>query len=103
MARLIIPRMTAPGVVERPSTDDGKTGGAGPWIVTVYNNETNTWDEVVYILMVATNCPQAEAEMETWEVDNLGKSVVHQADEDTCNTIAGVIAQIGIRVEVSKE
>ena len=95
--------MAAPGIIESPRVDDGHTTGAGQWIVTVFNNEENTWDEVVYILMVATDCPQEEAEMETWEIDKLGKSVVHQANEDKCNEVAGVIAQIGIRVEVSKE
>jgi len=93
----------APGTIERPEVSDTSTGGAGDWIVTVYNNETNTYEEVVEILMVATGCDSEEAYMETWEIDNLGKSVVHYGVRGECDDAAVIIAQIGIRVEVSQE
>jgi len=95
--------MTAPGIIERPEIADSHTGSGDHWIVTVYNNEYNTWDEVVNILMIATGCSEDEADMETWEVDNLGKSVVHHGAQDVCESAAEIIAQIGIRVEVSEE
>ncbi len=95
--------MSSPGTIERQETADSTTSGGQHWIVTVFNNETNTWDEVVFILMAATGCDAEEAHMETWEVDNLGKSVVHHGSQEECQSAAEIIAQIGIRVEVSEE
>ena len=95
--------MAGPGVLDRPEILDSNTGRSGDWIVVVYNNEVNTWDEVVNILMQATACDQEEAEIETWEIDALGKSVVHYGSREECERAAVVIAQIGIRVEVSQE
>lgn len=77
-------------------------GGSG-FLVIVYDNDKNTWDEVVTILQKATGCNLEEAEIETWEVDNLGKSVVHHAGQEECERAAGIIRSIGIRVEVVEE
>lgn len=73
------------------------------YIVIVYDNDKNTWDQVVYILMKATGCTREEAEIETWEVDNLGKSVVHHGNKRECEKVASIIRTIGIRVEVVEE
>ncbi|AIE83607.1 ATP-dependent Clp protease adaptor ClpS [Fimbriimonas ginsengisoli] len=94
--------MSAPSVIEQPELSNG-TGTGNFWVVTVFNNDHNTYDEVVDILIQATACTLQEAEIETWEVDHLGKSVVHHGEEDACQSAAEVIRQIGIRVEVSKE
>ncbi|MBV6458092.1 MAG: hypothetical protein HONBIEJF_01215 [Fimbriimonadaceae bacterium] len=91
-------------VIERPEiADSGTATGRGEWIVTVYNNDYNTYDQVIGILVVATRCSMDEASMETWEVDHLGQSVVHQASEEECRKVASVISTIGIRVDVTKE
>jgi ATP-dependent Clp protease adapter protein ClpS len=94
--------MANPGVVERPDLlpDDTSSGG---WIVVVYDNDYNTFEEVMAILMIATECSSEEAYIETWEVHHLGKSVVHHAGEEECHRVAGIIATIGIRVEVQEE
>ena len=96
-------RLTAslPDVIGKPDTGQG--GGIGGWIVTVFDNDFNTHDEVTNILIVATGCDMEEAQMETWEVHNLGKSVVHHGDRQECEQAAAVIAQIGIEVQVSQE
>ncbi len=73
------------------------------WVVLVYDNDANTFEEVIFILMLATGCTQAEAEIEAWEVHHLGKSVVHHGPEQNCRKAAEIIATIGIRVEVFKE
>jgi hypothetical protein len=44
-----------------------------------------------------------EAEIETWEIDHLGKSNVHFADKEECEGVAQIIRQIGIQVEVKSE
>lgn len=91
----------APEIFDRPDVS-GPKGGHG-WIVTVFDNETNTVDQVIDILVVATNCSLDEAEMETWEVHHLGRSVVHHGGQEECETVAEVIRQIGIRVTVTEE
>lgn len=97
-------RLSAPGVIERPLLDDETSSGFGHrWIVTVFNNETNSYQEVIDILMRATGCDEEEAWIETWEIDHLGRSVVHHAEEEECNRVGQVISQIGIHVEVSQE
>ena len=53
--------------------------------------------------MQATACTLEEAEIETWEVDHLGKSVVHHGGQEECQRVAGIIRTIGIRVEVVEE
>ncbi len=96
--------MSAPGTIQRPEEriDDG-TGHGGGWIVTVFNNDTNTYEQVMAILMKATGCDEQEAWIETWEIDHLGRSVVHHGGEQECLEVAVVIASIGIRVETSCE
>ena len=72
-------------------------------MVTVFNNEYNTYEQVITILIVATRCTPEEASIETWEIDHLGKCNVHFAGEQECRDAAAIISQIGIRVEVAPE
>lgn len=93
-----------PGTIERPEIlEDGPGTGGRHWIVTVYDNDYNTVDQVIAVLMLATQCARDEAVMETWEIHNLGRSVVHHGAEDDCQRVSEIIAKIGIRVEVSAE
>lgn len=93
-----------PGIIEAPEQETAH-GGSGDhgWIVTVFNNDYNTYDEVMCVLIVATGCTAEEAYMEAWEIDHLGRSVVHHGAEKECRQAAEIIATIGIRVEVSTE
>src|SRR5438552_14380567 len=77
--------------------------GDGAYIVIVYDNPVNTFDEVEHILRVATGCSAKEATIETWEVHHLGKSVVHHGSSQECERAAGIIRTIGIKVEVKQE
>ena len=83
--------------------EEGPTTGGDSHIVIVYDNEYNTFPQVENILIQATGCSRKEAQIETWEVHNLGKSVVHHATEEECHRIAAIIRTIGIRVEVCEE
>jgi len=89
--------------IEPELEDDLGAAGDGGWVVTVFDNDYNTWDEVVGILMKATACTIEEAHMETWEVHHLGKSVVHLGGQEECKRAAAIISTIGIRVTVTKE
>lgn len=91
------------GVLIEPEIAPSDPFLGGGFVVTVYNNDYNTYDEVMMILMAATQCDAEEAYMETWEIDHLGKSRVHFADEEECHRVAAIISQIGIQVEVSSE
>lgn len=77
--------------------------GLGEHVVIVYNNDHNTYDEVIDILQRATGCTLEEAWIETWEIDHLGQSVVHHGSEEECERAAGIIRTIGIYVEVRQE
>ena len=94
-------QMSLPSIIERPE-DQIQEGRDYGWIVTVYDNEYNTYEEVMMILMAATGCNAQEAYIEAWEIDHLGKAVVHHSSEDDCKMAASIIAEIGIQVEVSK-
>ncbi len=100
--RTTTPERATPVLPDREDEREETIGGSG-YIVIVYDNDKNTWDDVVMILQKATGCSLEEANIETWEVDNLGKSVVHHGGQEECNRAAGIIRTIGIRVEVVEE
>ena len=95
----------APDTRKLPQRDNEREEkrDAGGHIVVIYDNDKNTYEEVTSILMLATQCTLQEAEIETWEVDHLGKSVVHHGGEGECQRVAGIIRTIGMRVEVIEE
>lgn len=98
------PMNSGPGTIQAPELSDLEASNKDRgWIVTVYDNDVNTFPEVIAILIMATGCTYDEAYMETWEVHHLGRSVVHHGGEDACRSVAQVIATIGIRVEATKE
>lgn len=78
----------------------GPGSGGRDHIVVVHDNDFNTESQVIEVLIVATKCSREEAEMETWEVHNLGKSVVHVAGQAECDSVAEKIRTIGITVTV---
>ena len=89
--------------IERIRPDLEGVGSLQPvseYIVIVFDNPINTWDEVIGILQKATGCSLEEAENETWEVHHQGRSVVHHGDRDECERAAAIIRTIGIDVTV---
>jgi ATP-dependent Clp protease adapter protein ClpS len=86
-----------------PDLEDTGIGElTGEFIVIVFNNDHNTYDQVIRILQKATGCSLEEAEMETWEIDNTGRSVVHHGDRAECERVASIITTIGIKVAVER-
>jgi ATP-dependent Clp protease adapter protein ClpS len=75
----------------------------GRWMVVIYNNDYNSMDEVIAILMHATGCDLQEAMIETWEANAFGKASVHFASKSECGRVAQIIAGIGVRTEVCPE
>ena len=89
-------------VVPRPELLDDIGDTEGEWMVIVFDNDHNTFDQVISILQQATGCSLEEAQIETWEVHHLGRSIVHHADRAESERVAGIIRTIGIRVAVEK-
>jgi ATP-dependent Clp protease adaptor protein ClpS len=90
-----------PVIQRRPDLlDETVTDRLGEHIVIVFNNEVNTYNEVILILQKATGCSLEEAEMETWEIDQVGRSIVHHGEREECERAAAIIATIGIEVAV---
>ena len=81
------PRFSGTGTVlpERVGRELEKKGEG--WIVTVYDNESNTYEEVMTVLMQATCCTSEEAYIEAWEIDHYGKCIVHRACESECRRV----------------
>jgi ATP-dependent Clp protease adaptor protein ClpS len=72
-------------------------------MVVIFNNETNSFDEVISVLMEATGCGIEEAAIEAWEAHTYGKAPVHFADRQTCTNAAALISTIGVKTEVAPE
>lgn len=98
----IAPDRVSPTLPRQDEQIDDTGTGSG-FIVIVYDNDKNTYAQVIDILMKATGCTRHEAYIEAWEVDHLGKSVVHHGGREECDRAAGIIRTIGIRVEVVEE
>ena len=88
--------------LQSPETTDGATR-RGRWMTVIFNNETNSMDEVVDVLMRATSCGEEEAAIETWEAHVYGKAPVHFASKEECERAAGIIQTIGVKTEVAPE
>lgn len=88
--------------ITRPELDRLDSTGEGGWIVIVFNNDYNTFEQVIGILQKATNCTLEEAELETWEVHYLGRSLVHHGTREECDRAADIIRTIGIKVDVNE-
>lgn len=76
---------------------------AGDYVVVIFNNPINTMEEVIAVLMHATECDMQEAALETWEAHTYGTAKVHFSTQFECEHVARMIAMIGVTTEVRKE
>ena len=72
-------------------------------MVIIRNNDTNTEDEVIAVLVAATGCSIEEATMETWEAHTFGRANVHFASKDECSLAAAIIQKVGVGTDVLPE
>jgi len=82
---------------------DGPATGRGRWMVVIFNNDHNSFDEVILALVGATGCTLEEASLEAWEAHTYGQAPVHFSDQDECEMVAEQIARIGVQTEVRPE
>ena len=73
------------------------------YMTVIFNNDHNSLDEVMLILMRATGCSKDEAYVETWEAHHYGKAPVHFASEAECKKVASIIESIGVLTDVRPE
>ena len=76
---------------------------AGRWMVVIHNNESNSFEQVIDVLIRATGCDVQEAYIETWEAHTYGKAPVHFAGREECDAAATLIGSIGVKTEVRPE
>ena len=88
-------------VVLEPTGIDAGRGSR--WMVVILNNETNSMDEVIAVLVAATGCTIEEAAIEAWEAHTYGKASVHFASRSDCVIAASIIEAIGVKTNVVPE
>jgi ATP-dependent Clp protease adapter protein ClpS len=98
---LIIEKQMSQTVLQPEVIDS--SSNAGRWMVVIFNNDDTSMDEVIEILMVATQCTFEEAYIEMWEAHMYGKAPVHFASREECMDAARIIETVGVKTEVTKE
>ncbi|MHB8635994.1 MAG: ATP-dependent Clp protease adaptor ClpS [Fimbriimonadaceae bacterium] len=88
-------------VVLEPTGVGSRPGST--WTVIIRNNDTNTEEEVITVLIIATGCTFTEAAIETWEAHTFGQARVHFASRAACTAAAEIIRQIGVETVVVPE
>jgi len=70
------------------------------YCIIVYNNDVNTFEEVISILCLALQITRDRAELYAWDVHLLGQARVYYGSSIDCEYRAAIISKIGIRTEV---
>ena len=86
-----------------PAVDQPALTGAARWKVTIFNDDYILRDDVFEVLIRATGCDAAEADIEIWEAEKYGKAPVHFANRAECESAAWIIGRIGVKTEVTPE
>lgn len=86
-----------------PLVLDADVGYCGRFMTVIFNNDYNTFEEVVETLAYATGCTMEEAYMEAWEAHHYGEASVHFSTQEVCCAVACIISNIGVRTEVRPE
>ena len=87
--------ITLPNPID--STKDYKSD---EYCIVVYDNDVNTFQEVIAILCLALQIDENRAEIHAWDIHLLGSSRVHYGSSTDCQDRAEIISKIGIRAEV---
>lgn len=82
---------------ETPSDAGNDLGTHG---VKIFNNEVTSFDEVIWILMLATQCGTDEATLEANEAHARGWAFVHWASLEECQKVASIIETVRVRTEI---
>lgn len=88
-----------------PSLDDEliEIDDNATYLVTVFNNDYNTFEEVIFIIQKAIHCSHEVAEHIAWEIHNKGQADVMIAPYVPALKAARLIRTIGLKVTIQKE
>lgn len=73
-----------------------------PWQIIIHNNNHNSFDEVIEVLVKATECTVEKAAYYAHTVHTCGSCVVYQKDREQCELRAKVIEEIGLETTVQQ-
>jgi ATP-dependent Clp protease adapter protein ClpS len=88
-------------VRDENSGDDSNKSGEEQYEVKVIDNDYNTYEEVIKVVMLALGVSFEEAYSVAWEIDHLGSCVVAHGSWEACSEIASIIGGIGIETQVN--
>ena len=73
---------------------------ADSWKTILFNCDCHTFDEVEKIVMKAIRCTLSRARQISHEVNVRGNAAIYLGHRERCETVADVVASIGLRVKV---
>lgn len=68
--------------------------------VILYNDELHSFDEVIFQLILATNCTLKRAEQMTYEVHSTGQSRVYNGTLEECLGVSAILEDIALKTEI---
>ncbi len=72
----------------------------GSWQVILYNDNFNSYDNVVLWLQKSTGCSQDRANDITMTAHKNGRAVCYGGDKEKCQQVASYLRGKGLQVEV---
>ena len=87
----------------QPKILDADVGYRGRYMAVIFNNDANSFAEVLATVMYATSCTIQEAYMETWEAHHYGSAPIYFGSQEVCCAVSAIISNIGVRTEVRPE
>lgn len=100
------PPTMATKTIERPVTQVRTAGPIGDtygWKTKLYNCNCHSFDEVIGALMRAIGCSATTGERIANTVHTTGEATVCQGSKLYCESVASVLAEIGLKVAVLQE
>lgn len=82
------------------TVEDPRSALDAPAWVVLYNDDWHSFDDVIIQLVLATGCDAATAEAHAWTVHTQGKARVFDGPRTRCESVAQVLRQIRLQVEV---
>lgn len=76
---------------------------SGRWMLVIFNNDSTTFDDVIFALIEGTGCDLQEAAIEAWEAHTYGEAPVHFGTETDCAQAAEPLNRVGVRTDVRPE
>jgi ATP-dependent Clp protease adapter protein ClpS len=86
-----------------PETAEGlETALPPPWITVLWNCDCHTFEQVARQLVKAIGCSYDDGMAIAGRVHHDGRAVVRVAPRPECERVAGILAEIGLRVTVAE-